>query len=72
MPESTTKLIVGHARHSMTYGRYSKGQRVKLREAINELHYAPDVMRHIRVQTKGDGSRSSTTAKKRVGRTRKS
>ena len=28
VPESTTKLITGHA---MTYGRYSKGQRVQPR-----------------------------------------
>jgi integrase len=58
--ESTTKLIVGHARHSMTYGRYSKGQRVKLREAIDELHYADDVMRLIGKPTKeASGSRKT-------------
>ncbi len=46
--ESTTALIVGHARQSLTYGHYSKGQRVKLRKSINKLHYAPAVMRLIR------------------------
>jgi integrase len=48
VPESTVKLIVGHARQSMTYGRYSKGQRVQLRDAINKLHYPSGVMRLIR------------------------
>jgi hypothetical protein len=48
VPESTTKLLVGHARQSMTYGRYSKGQRVQLRDAINKLHYSSGVMRLIR------------------------
>lgn len=47
VPESTTKLIVGHARQSMTYGHYSKGLRVKLRKSINKLHYASAVMRLI-------------------------
>ena len=46
-----SKLIVGHARHSMTYGRYSKGERVKLRDAINVLHYySADVIRRIQMQ----------------------
>jgi len=48
VPESTTKLIIGHKRASLTYGHYSKGERVKLREHINKLHYADDVMRLIR------------------------
>jgi integrase len=47
VPESTTKLIIGHARQSMTYGLYSKGRRVQLRQAINKLHYASGVMRLI-------------------------
>ena len=51
VPESTTKLIVGHARQSMTYDHYSKGQRVHLREAINKLHYSGGVMRLIRATT---------------------
>ncbi len=51
VPISTTSLIVGHARQSMTYGHYSKGQRVQLREAINKLHYADKVMRFIRAPT---------------------
>lgn len=48
VPESTTKLLIGHARASLTYGLYSKGQRVQLRDAINKLHYASGVMKLIR------------------------
>ena len=48
VPESTTALIVGHARQSMTYGHYSKGLRVKLRKSINRLRYANAIMRLIR------------------------
>jgi integrase len=50
VPESTTKLIIGHRRASLTYGHYSKGERVKLRGHINKLeqHYAEGVMRLIR------------------------
>uniref|UniRef100_E6VL19 Integrase family protein n=1 Tax=Rhodopseudomonas palustris (strain DX-1) TaxID=652103 RepID=E6VL19_RHOPX len=44
VPESTTKLLVGHKRESMTYGHYSKGERVKLREAIEKLDYGPQIM----------------------------
>jgi integrase len=51
VPESTVKLITGHARQSMTFGRYSKGQRVPLRAAINKLHYSTGVMRLIRAAT---------------------
>jgi len=46
VPESITKLIIGHKRPSLTYGHYSKGERV--REHINKLHYSRDVMRLIR------------------------
>ena len=67
VPESTTKLIVGHACASMTYGRYSKEQRVQLREAINKLHYAANVMRLIRTPTSEDKA-PTTTEKKRVER----
>ena len=48
MPESTCKLLVGHARESMTYGHYSKGERVNLREAIDKLDYGADIMEAIR------------------------
>jgi integrase len=48
IPESTTALIVGHKRASMTYGHYSTGTRVQLREAIVKLSYPPAVMRLIR------------------------
>jgi hypothetical protein len=48
VPESTTDLIIGHKRSSLTYGHYSKGDRVDLRSAINKLKYAPEVMRLIR------------------------
>jgi integrase len=51
VPESTTKLIVGHKRLSMTYGRYSKGLRLQLRDAINKLDYSAAVMRLIRKPT---------------------
>jgi integrase len=44
VPESTVKLLVGHKRASMTYGHYSKGERVKLREAIETLDYGPKIM----------------------------
>jgi integrase len=36
VPESTVQLIVGHKRASLTYGHYSKGERVKLRKHINK------------------------------------
>jgi integrase len=48
VPESTTKLLIGHKRGSLTYGHYSKGERVKRRKAINQLNYPPEVMRLIR------------------------
>lgn len=44
VPESTTKLLVGHARASMTYGHYSDGQRVDLRQAILKLNYGKEIM----------------------------
>jgi hypothetical protein len=48
VPESTVKLIVGHKRASLTYGHYSQGQRVNLREAVDCLRYHEQVMRLIR------------------------
>ncbi|MHC2514142.1 site-specific integrase [Bradyrhizobium diazoefficiens] len=42
--ESTVKLLVGHKRTSMTYGHYSKGQRVNLREAIKKVDYGVEIM----------------------------
>lgn len=50
VPESTTKLIIGHARSSLAYGHYSKGERVKLRKAVNKLHYSSDVMKLTRTR----------------------
>jgi integrase len=47
VPESTAKLLIGHKRASLTYGHYSKGERVKLRKAIEKLRYASEVMRLI-------------------------
>lgn len=48
VPESTVKLLVGHSRKgSMTYGHYSKGDRVPLREAIERLDYGTEVMKAI-------------------------
>ena len=48
VPESTVSLIIGHKRASLTYGHYSKGERVKLRGVINKLKFPPEVMRLIR------------------------
>jgi integrase len=48
VPESTVKLLVGHSRKgSMTYGHYSKGERVNLRKAIEKLNYGAGVMKAI-------------------------
>ena len=52
VPESTVKLIVGHKRQSMTFGHYSKGTRVNLREASNKLAYNPEIMTLIEVRPK--------------------
>lgn len=49
VPESTVKLIVGHERNSMTFGHYSKGERVKLRRFINMLDYSDEIMEAIRL-----------------------
>jgi integrase len=48
VPESTAKLLVGHAKASMTYGHYSNGERVNLREAMSRLDYGADIMRLVR------------------------
>jgi integrase len=48
VPETTTKLLIGHARLSLTYGGYSKGERVNLRKAICKLKYSRAVMAVIR------------------------
>ncbi|PYF01681.1 site-specific recombinase XerD [Rhodopseudomonas faecalis] len=48
--ESTVKLLVGHARQSMTFGHYSQGERVDLRDAIDMLDYGPGVMQAIQDQ----------------------
>ena len=45
--ESTVKLLVGHKRTSMTYGLYSKGQRVNLRKAIDKVEYGETIMKAI-------------------------
>jgi hypothetical protein len=45
VPES--KLLVGHARESLTYGRYSKGDRVNLRAAIDRLDYGAEFMEAV-------------------------
>ena len=58
----TTKLLIGHKRASLTYGHYSKGERVKLRKAIEKLKYAPEVMRLVR------GQRAARAALKRTRR----
>jgi integrase len=71
VPLSTIELIIGHARQSLALGGYSKGQRVQLRDAVNKLHYAANVMRLIRKSTR-QGEISKTTEKKRTLRARKS
>jgi integrase len=48
VPEPTTKLLIGHARQSLTYGHYSRGQRVDLRKAIRKLKFSRAVMVAIR------------------------
>jgi hypothetical protein len=48
VPESTVKLTIGHKRASLTFGHYSRGERVKLRKHTNKLSYTDDVMRLIR------------------------
>jgi integrase len=45
--ESTVKLLVGHERVSLTYGHYSQGERVDLREAIEMLDYGEAIMKAI-------------------------
>jgi hypothetical protein len=50
--ESTTKLIVGNKRASLTYGHYYMGDRVKLRKYINKLKYPDEIMRLIRSASK--------------------
>jgi integrase len=48
VPESTVKLIVGHEREdSITYGLYSKGQRVDLRKTIDKVDYGAEVMKAL-------------------------
>ena len=47
VPESTAKLLVGHKRASLTYGHYSKGERIELRRFIQKLNYGRAVMAAI-------------------------
>jgi hypothetical protein len=56
VPESTCALLVGHKRTSITFGVYSKGERVELRDVINKLRYPPEVMRLIRGAVRSQGS----------------
>jgi len=50
VPESTTQLLIGHKRPSLTYGHYSQGERLQkdLREYIHSLRYSNEVMGLIR------------------------
>lgn len=48
VPETTVKLLIGHTRPSLTFGGYSKGERVKLRKVIRKLKYSRAVMNAIR------------------------
>jgi integrase len=45
--ESTTKLLIGHSRGSLTYGHYSRGDRVNLRAAMDKLDYGRAIMEAI-------------------------
>ena len=71
VPESTVKLLVGHKRESMTFGHYSKGRRVALRDSVNRLSYPEEVMALIQERPAstliGDISRPRLVAK-RTGR----
>jgi len=44
VPIHTAKLLVGHERGDMTYGRYSKGEMVNLRATIEKVTYPKEVM----------------------------
>jgi len=51
---------------SLTYGHYSKGERVKLRSAIDKLKYSPQVMRLIKgAAPHPQGSRRTRKRRKR-------
>jgi hypothetical protein len=66
VPESTTKLLIGHKRASLTYGHYSKGECVKLRKAIEKLKFAPEVLRLIEGRVPhSQGSRRTQRRRKR-------
>jgi integrase len=65
VPESTVKLIVGHKRASLTYGHYSRGQRVNLREAISALQYPKEIMDLIGAR-QGDHRKATSSKKPRT------
>lgn len=58
VPESTTKLLIGHKRSSLTYGHYSKGDRLKLRKYVSKVRYADAVMKLIQAASGQNESRS--------------
>jgi hypothetical protein len=73
VPESTTQLIVGHKRQSLTYGHYSKGERLRkdlreYREYIGRLRYSNEVMKLI----SGESDRKGSGGRRRRGRRRRS
>ena len=72
VPESTIRLLIGHARPSLTFGGYSKGERIRLRDIINKLNYTSAVMRLIRKPTEEDQTPTTTEKKERPLRARKS
>ncbi len=61
VPETTVKLLIGHTRPSLTYGGYSKGERVKLRKVIRKLKYSRAVMEAIRRGEPAQRKRPRTT-----------
>ena len=63
VPETTVKLLVGHRRNSITYGKYSEGERTNLRKAILDLKYSRPVMAAIRATALPERERKSRSAK---------
>jgi integrase len=47
VPVDTIKLLVGHKRTDITFGRYSKGTLVDLRASVEMIEYPEDIVRII-------------------------
>jgi integrase len=71
VPESTTKLLIGHKRSSLTYGHYSKGDRLKLRKYVSKVRYAEAVMKLIQApsgQNEGPSEPLRTLGRPKIAR----